>query len=241
MRQREQAFDINTYYKYKIIKSQKIAKDETQRKENYKALIDYVGPNITKKEIQSSSFLNPINFHPPEYENIPKMYANNKEKPIKFHEKAKVSNIDFSDIQQSKIPIDFSTLMAMFENDEEIAEVDREKLLGIDLEQMGSLKDKTARIIEHLSSYDDDGQIKEKVVEDLEKKIEEIKVIEDDIENIVCNIAKVNKIIYGAEETKIFFKSEKDEKDAKDSKDAKDAKDAKGAKGAKDSKKNKDT
>ena len=202
MRQREQAFDVNTYYKYKITTTQKIVKDETKRKENYKSLIDYVGPNITKKELQTNSPSYTINFHPPEFENIPKKYANNKDKPIKFHEKAKVSNLDFGDIPETKIPIDFTTLMAMFDNEEEIQEVDREKLLGIDLEQLGSLKDKTGRLIDHLSSFESN----ENVVQNLEKKIDEIKILEDDIDNVVFNVSKVDKIIYGAEETKVFFK-----------------------------------
>ena len=171
MRQREQAFDITTYYKYKVVTSQKVVKDETKRKENYKSLIDYVNPNITKKEIQSNSPSYQINFRPPDYENFSKKYANNKEKPIKFHEKARVTNLDFDDIPESKIPIDFSTLMAMFDNEEEIAEVDREKLLGIDLEKLGSLKEKASRITEYLDSYDNiEGPEKENVVKKLDKK-----------------------------------------------------------------------
>ena len=206
MRQREQAFDINTYYKYKTTTSLKTSKDDKKRKENYKNLIDYVGQNITKKELQTNSPSYPINFHPPEYENIPKKYANNKEKSIKFHEKAKVANLDFGDIPETKIPIDFTTFMAMFDNEEEIAEVDREKLLGIDLEQLGSLKDKAGRIIEYLNSFSDNSsEEKEKVIENLEKKIEEIKIIEDDIENVISNSVKIDKIIYGSEETKIVF------------------------------------
>ena len=206
MRQREQAFDINTYYKYKIVTDLKTVKDGTKMKENYKNLIDFVGPNITKKELSTNSPSFPISFPPPQYENIPKKYANNKEKPIKFHEKAKVSNLDFADIPETRIPIDFSTLMAMFDNEEEIAEVDREKLLGVDLEQMGSLKDKAGRIIEYLNSFsDNNSEEKEKVVQSLEKKIEEITIFEDDIENIISNAGKIDKIIYGTEETKITF------------------------------------
>ena len=210
MRQREQAFDINTYYKYKVIASQKIVKEEAKRKENYKSLIDYVTPNITKKELQTNAPSFPINFHPPEYENFSKKYANNKEKPIKFHEKAKVTNLDIDNIEESKISIDFTTLMAMFENEEEIAEVDREKLLGIDLEKLGSLKEKASRITEYLNSYDNiDGPEKENVIQSLDKKIEDIKIIEDDIDNVISNLTKIDKIIYGAEETKIIFQKQK--------------------------------
>ena len=72
MRQRETAFDINTYYKYKVVTKLKTVRDEEHRKENYKNLIDYVGSNITKKEIPTSIQTNPITFRPPEYENIKK-------------------------------------------------------------------------------------------------------------------------------------------------------------------------
>ena len=202
MRQREQAFDINTYYKHNIVTAQKTVKDEEHRKENYKNLINFVGPNITNKEIQLNLKDGPISFKPPEYENISKKYYNNKDKPVKFHEKAKIVHLDVGDIQESKVTVDFTTLMAMFDNDDEINEVDREKLLGIDLEQLGSLKDKTGRLIDHLSSFESN----ENVVQNLEKKIDEIKILEDDIDNVVFNISKVDKIIYGAEETKVFFK-----------------------------------
>ena len=41
------------------------------------------------------------------------------------------------------------------------------------------------------------------------KKIEEIKIIEDDIENAISNLTKIDKIIYGPEETKIIFHKQK--------------------------------
>ena len=202
MRQREQSLDINTYYKYNAVTAQKTVKDEGQKESNEKNLMNFITPNITNKELQLNLKDGPINFKPPEYENISKKYYNNKDKPVKFHEKAKIVNIDAGDIHESKVTVDFTTLMAMFDNDDEINEVDREKLLGIDLEQLGSLKDKTGRLIDHLSSFESN----ENVVQNLEKKIDEIKILEDDIDNVVFNVSKVDKIIYGAEETKVFFK-----------------------------------
>ena len=177
MRPREQAFDINTYYKYKVVSELKTTKSEEkeQKKQNYKNLIDYIGSNLTKKEIQSNIKLNPISFHPPEYQNISKKYTNTKEKPIKFHEKARISNgLEIDDIAEKQVPIDFTTLMAMFDNDDEINEVDREKLLGIDLEQMGSLKDKAERLIEYLNSFSDSNE-KDNAVQALEKKLKLLK------------------------------------------------------------------
>ena len=205
MRQREQSFDINTYYKYNAVTAQKTVKDEGQKESNEKNLMNFITPNITKKELQLNLKDGPISFKPPVYENIPKKYYNTKDKPVKFHEKAKVVNIDIGSLKESKVSVDFATLMAMFENDEEINEVDREKLLGIDLEQLGSLKDKAERLNDHLSSFENS----ENAVQMLKKKIDEIRVLEDDIDNIVFNISKVDKIIYGPEETKVIFKKEK--------------------------------
>ena len=206
MRQRETAFDINTYYKYKIAEETKLVNDEANRKENYKNLIDYVGQHLTKKELQSNSPSFQITLKPPAYENFSKKYNNNKEKTVKFHEKARLTNLDFGDIPEKNIPIDFITLMAMFDNDEEIKEMTKEQLLGIDLEKIGNLKDKAGRIIDYVDSFNCNNQEeKEKAKKNLQEKIEKINYIQDDVSNVICNISKVDKIIYGKKETKILF------------------------------------
>ena len=96
--------------------------------------------------------------------------------------------------------------MAMFDNKEEIAEVDVEKFLSIDLEKLGALKDKTTRIVDYINSYDIKEKEKEEVMKSLDDKIEQIKNTEEDIDNIVSNLSSIDKIIYGAEETKVIFK-----------------------------------
>ena len=205
MRPREQSYDINTYYKYKVININKLDKDETKIKDHYKTLQDYVSSNITKKELPSNEPLNTIHFPPPKYEGIKKSYVT-KEKPVKFHEKATIANIDAGDINTSQKPINFLYFMAMFDNNEEIAEVDVEKFLSIDLEKLGSLKDKALRIIDYINSYDIRGKDKEEVLKSLNEKIEQIKITEEDIENIISNLNSIDKIIYGPEETKVIFK-----------------------------------
>ena len=205
MRPREQSYDINTYYKYKIVNTNKINKDETKRKENYKILQDFVNSNITKKELGSNETSYTIHFPPPKYEGIKKSYVT-KEKPVKFHEKATLANIDAGDINTSQKTVNFQTFMAMFDNNEEISEVDVEKFLSVDLEKLGSLKDKAQRIIDYINSYDIKGKEKEEVIKSLNDKIEQIKITEDDIENIVANLNSIDKIIYGPEETKVVFK-----------------------------------
>ena len=206
MRPREQSYDINTYSKYKIINSTKIEKDDKKKKENYQKLIDYVNSNITKKELTTNSPSHIINFHPPKYEGIKRSYVT-KEKPVKFHEKATISCVEAGDINACQKPVNFQTFMAMFDSKEEIQEVDTEKLLCIDLEKLGSLKEKTSKIIEFVNYNDDINENdKNKALESFNDKIEEIKNTEDDINNIISNLTSIDKIVYGPEETKVIFK-----------------------------------
>ena len=205
MRPRESSYDINSYYKYKIVNTNKITKDESKKKENYKILIDYVNSNITNKELTTNSPSHIINFHPPKYEGIKRSYIT-KEKPVKFHEKATISSIETGDINSCQKPINFQTFMAMFDNKEEIQEVDIEKLLCIDLEKLGSLKDKTSRVIDFVNSFDVNEKEKESAMKSFEDKIKQIKDTEEDIDNIMSNLNSIDKIIYGPEETKVIFK-----------------------------------
>ncbi len=205
MRAREQFYDINTYYKYKIINSNKIVKDESKKKENYKILKDFVKSNITKKELTTNHAIKPIHFHPPKYENIKKNYST-KVKPVKFHEKATIANFEVGEIKTGEKKIDFQTFMAMFDNEEEIAEVDIEKFLSIDLEKLGSLKDKSSRIIDYINSYNIRGNEKNEAIKSMNDKIEEIKNTEENIENIISNLSSIDTITYGVDETKISFK-----------------------------------
>ena len=89
-----------------------------------------------------------IHFHPPKYEGIKRSYVT-KEKPIKFHEKATIANIDAGDINASQNPINFQNFMAMFDNNEEIAEVDIENLLSIVLEKLGITKSQFLLLIKN--------------------------------------------------------------------------------------------
>ena len=205
MRPREQSYDFNSYFKHKIINKNKIIKDDTKKKENYKILNDYVNENITKKELTTNSPSYAISFHPPKYEGIKRSYVT-KEKPVKFHEKATICGVEYGDINSAQKPVNFQTFMAMFDNSEEIDEVDIEKFLSIDLEKLGSMKDKTSRIMEFISSFDLNGKEKEEVIKSLEDKMQQIKTTEEDLDNVVSNLNSIDKIIYGPDETKIIFK-----------------------------------
>ena len=114
--------------------------------------------------------------------------------------------MEYGDINSAQKPVNFQTFMAMFDNSEEIDEVDIEKFLSIDLEKLGSMKDKTSRIMEYISSFDLNGKEKEEVIKSLEDKMQQIKTTEEDLDNVVSNLNSIDKIIYGPDETKIIFK-----------------------------------
>ena len=203
MRPREQSYHITTLDKFNIIHSNKIERDEKKLKDNYKILRDYVTANMAKKELTTNAPTHYLSVKPPKYEGFKKSYAT-KEKPIKFHEKATIGKLDTGEINACQKAVDFHTLMAMFDNKEEIAETDIEKLLNIDLEKLGSLKDKVSRLIDYVSSCDDPA--KDEVINCLKEYSEKLKNNEEDIENILVNMTFIDKIIYGPEETKVLFK-----------------------------------
>ena len=107
MRPREQSYDINTYYKYKVINSNKITKEDSKKQENYKILKDYVNSNLTKRELTSNAPSHTIHFQPPKYEGAKRSYIT-KEKPIKFHEKATIT-LETGDINSSQKPVNFQS------------------------------------------------------------------------------------------------------------------------------------
>lgn len=205
MRARESSIHITTIEKYKIVHDNKLPKSNEKVKENYKILKDYIAANKVKKEMITNAPTHNITIKVPKYEGFKKSY-NTKDKPIKFHERATVLNLGAGEINESQKPVNFKILMAMFDSKEEIGTVDIEKLLCLDLEKLGSLKDKIGRIIEYVNSNDCDCNKKEEVIKSLNDKVELLKNNEEDIENVLVNVSSIEKIIYGKEETKVIFK-----------------------------------
>ena len=101
----------------------------------------------------------------------------------------------------------------MFDNEEEINEVDIEKLLKVDYEKLGEFKDKLGQIVEFAKSrdYDDeeDNKTKNEVIDYLNAKLANVKMNEDNIENAIFNVEHIDKIVYGKLNTKIYFNKAK--------------------------------
>ena len=216
MRSRAISFSINTVSKKSIVdtNSLKADQDEKAAKETIAKCI--LSQYLKSKDIKENASTHNIKLPPPNYVGTRKDYVNKTLKPIRFHERANVSTYEmkiYEDINEAKVEINFLKLMAMFDNEEEINEVDIEKLLKVDYEKLGEYKDKLGNIVEYAKGldYDDEDENKKKseVIDYLNAKLAQIKTNEENIENVIVNIDKVDKIAYGPLVSKVYFNKPK--------------------------------
>lgn len=216
MRSRAISFSINTVSKKSIVdtNSLKADQDEKAAKETIAKCI--LSHYLKSKDIKENAPTHNIKLPPPNYVGTRKDYVNKTLKPIRFHERANVSTYEmkiYEDINEAKVEINFLKLMAMFDNEEEINEVDIEKLLKVDYEKLGEYKDKLGNIVEYAKGldYDDEDENKKKseVIDYLNAKLAQIKTNEENIENVIVNIDKVDKIAYGPLVSKVYFNKPK--------------------------------
>ena len=204
MRPREVSYGINTAMKFKILQSNNITRDDSKKKENYEQLEEYASSNLFKKEPNSIEPSHNIPLHPLKPDNSKRIYSL-KGKPIKFHESAsivKLNQSDLGEINSSLRHVNFTTLMAMFD-ESEINEIDIEQLLGINFEKFGQLKEKLGRITEYVKNSN--AERKNEALTVLKDKMNQIDNNIHNIDNISGNIENIDKIIYGENETKVVF------------------------------------
>ena len=215
MRNREESYDINTLIKYKILKSNSIkkedTKDEIKKKEFYNSLEEYSSYYMRKKEPDIPNIQpHNINFRVPEYSFQKRTYISN-DKPIKFHEKACIAKLDpgvLGEITSSQKIIKFETLMAMFDNKNEINELYIKNLLNIDDDNVKKSKNKLIKIIKYVNDCkSSDKVVKNKVLSSLNDLLKQFDENENNIKNISNNIENIDNIIYGHEITKVIFQS----------------------------------
>ena len=216
MRARAISFSINTVTKKSIVDTNnlKAEQDENATKETIAKSI--LSNYLKKSDIKENAPTHNIKLPPPNYVGIRKDYVNKTLKPIRFHERANISTYEmkiYEDINESKVEINFLKLMAMFDNEEEINEVDIEKLLKVDYEKLGEYKDKIGNIVDYAKGLDyedeDENKKKKEVIDYLNAKLAQIKSNEENIENVIVNIDKVDKIAYGPLVSKVYFNKPK--------------------------------
>ena len=204
MRSRAISFIINTVTKKSIVDTNNLKSDQDENATKETIAKCILSNYLKKSDIKENAQTHNIKLPPPNYVGTRKDYVNKTLKPIRFHERANISTYEmkiYEDINESKVEINFLKLMAMFDNEEEINEVDIEKLLKVDYEKLGEYKDKIGNIVEYAKGLDyddeDENKTKKEVIDYLNAKLAQIKSNEENIENVIVNIDKVDKIAYG--------------------------------------------
>ena len=216
MRSRAISFIINTVTKKSIVDTNNLKSDQDENATKETIAKCILSNYLKKSDIKENAPTHNIKLPPPNYVGIRKDYVNKTLKPIRFHERANISTYEmkiYEDINESKVEINFLKLMAMFDNEEEINEVDIEKLLKVDYEKLGEYKDKIGNIVEYAKGLDyddeDENKTKKEVIDYLNAKLAQIKSNEENIENVIVNIDKVDKIAYGPLVSKVYFNKPK--------------------------------
>jgi hypothetical protein len=214
MRSRAPAFIINTKTKRNIVTETNSSISGHQDESTLNMFNKINEKNIFPCPILNEGRAPVINLPVPEFTYAKKTYNSNSDVYLKIHPKAIMPVKD--DKQMKKFAenevqneVNFVTFMAMFDNENEISEVDIEQLLGIDMEKLGALKEKLENIIRYLKSLDLDSngeKYKKDLINKLNVKIQEIRGNEENIKNVMCNVDKITKIKYGNKITKISFK-----------------------------------
>jgi hypothetical protein len=204
MRPREISYGINTTMKQKILQSNNIIKDDSKRKENYEQLEEYAASNLFKKEPDSMEQKHNIPLKPLKPDNAKRVYQQ-KGKPIKFHESAsivKLSQSDLSEINSTQKQVNFLNFLAMFD-ESELDEIDIEQILGISFEKFGTLKDKLNKISGYVKNAKGEG--KNEALQVIKDKMNQIDNNIQNVDIVAGNLDKIDKIIYGPNETKVIF------------------------------------
>ena len=216
MRSRAISFSINTVTKKNIVDTNNLKSDQDENATKETIAKCILSNYLKKSDIKENAPTHNIKLPPPNYVGTRKDYVNKTLKPIRFHERANISTYEmkiYEDINESKVEINFLKLMAMFDNEEEINEVDIEKLLKVDYEKLGEYKDKIGNIVEYAKGLDyddeDENKTKKEVIDYLNAKLAQIKSNEENIENVIVNIDKVDKIAYGPLVSKVYFNKPK--------------------------------
>ena len=212
MRSRAPAFAINTVTKQSIINSCDVLQETDQSKVSNQ-LSTYINTNILEHlEINEELNRNFIKIATPKYTEIKKDYANKQVKPIRFHEKANLTKFEvknYEDIKESQPEINMNKLLAMFDSEEELNEVDIENLLEINTEKLGQCKDQLLTVMEYMqhlpAETPQDQESKEYAINHLKGKVDEIMINERNVDNIKFNLEKVDSINYGDLKTTVSF------------------------------------
>ncbi len=206
MRSRTESFNINSYQKFDYIKNSNVKKD-TSPSESIESLKNTINEEkFNNNIIEVPELSHNINIEVPKYFEIKKNFKSKN--PIKFHEKAKLTNFDMKNVEEiksSEKKVQFKNFCCMFHKSDEVEEVSVENLLNIDLNDLKKIKEKLQKIIAFVSSSSENENVKNSVIQQLNLKLEEIKNIEENMEKISVNVKLIKEISYNDNNTTIYF------------------------------------
>jgi hypothetical protein len=154
---------------------------------------------------------NHIDIVPPQYMDIKKEYYTKNEKPILFHEKARIiDSLDkkfVGDIETYSQHVDFQTFLAQFKNEDELSRFEIQDLINIDYEKLGELKEKAVEYTEAASSIvqGSNTQGSDDLLVFFCEKLNDIKRNEINIQLFVNNIEKVDSLLFSNDKTAVYF------------------------------------
>jgi hypothetical protein len=108
------------------------------------------------------------------------------------------------DIEPYVQQVDFQTFLAMYGTDE-IADVEIEDLLNIDLENISALKDKTKELIEACNGLEDNENQKEELLIFFGEKLNDLQKNETNLHTFITHVDKVDTLVYYENKTQVNF------------------------------------
>ena len=184
--------------KDKIIKANEITK-ELPGAESKKKIKEDVKNRMRQEEYENT--LNLITFPVPEYKDISKSFPLKGVKPIKIHENGFMAGIDpkfYEFLPNTRQAIDFTKMAGLYENKEQLDQIDAEQLLGLSLAKYKEYDQKLDQFVNIAQRAQfNNGEEQNEVMEYLQKKKDQIHEDEQHFKDIVCHLETIKTVKYG--------------------------------------------
>jgi hypothetical protein len=209
MRTRSNVVSITSNTKIKL--SNEIANNPNMADDLRKSLIEnYIQNNDTipiATKPSKKDYI--IDLKPPHYTDVKKEYITKDDKPIMFHERARVVNTlnkkYIGDIEQYSQHVDFQTFLSIFKNEEEIDAFEIQDLLNLDFERIGELKGRATELLEASTQLKENTQESDELLLFFCDKMNDLKRNEINVQLFVNNIHKVDSLVFSENKTQVYF------------------------------------
>ena len=198
MRPRTQSFSMNSYKKYDLIKNSNITKI-TEKEKALETIKNYNEENLNNL-ITIPELAHNVNVEVPKYNEIKKAYRTKN--PIKFHEKAKLTNFDMKNVEEIKtsekekdnINIINNEIIPSKAKEEQVEKEENNDDIFVDFEDISIDEEKPLEKISESKEKEKEKEKEKKPEIKIPKKIEKIIINTDEIkkEEIEMKLSKFN-------------------------------------------------